>query len=177
MSTPTRLEHNFITHLVSLTDGTQRDGRAALAALRRGLGKPPGTAAETFPIVAPFAPDGPGWDADCYYLVGSLFAAHPQNWANPDGNDRRTNLGASLRRATRDSGGVEAALVALLNSEREELPERLRHSIGLCAAAAVPVPVDWAQLLHDLRYWSSDRRDVQRRWATSYWKSETEEEE
>lgn len=177
MSRPTPEERRFVNHLVSLTEPTRRDGRASLAALRRGLGRVPGTVAEAYPIVVPFAPAGPGWNADRYYLVASLFATHPENWVNQDGDDRRTNLGASLRRARGESGGVEAHLVSLLNSERDQLKDRLPHSVGLCAAGQPAVPVDWAQLLADLLRWNDERRRVQRRWAASFWQHETPEEE
>jgi len=178
VSLPTPHETDFVRYLVSLTAPENRDGRAALAALRRGLGRRPGTAAETYPYVAPRAPQTEGWDSDRYYLVASLFASHPLNWPGGE-SDTETNFGASLRRAKRDSGGAQAQLIALLNSDRNELPDRMRHSVSLCAAAQPgPVPVDWAQLLSDLRWWSSDRRDVQRRWASSFWRPvETKEEE
>jgi hypothetical protein len=38
-------QHPFIRYLVSLAE---RDDRGGLAALRRGLGQPPGTVAETY---------------------------------------------------------------------------------------------------------------------------------
>ncbi|HLJ68623.1 MAG TPA: type I-E CRISPR-associated protein Cse2/CasB [Chloroflexota bacterium] len=174
MSQPTPAERRFVDHLVALTDPRRQDGRGALAALRRGLGKPPGTVAEMFPVVGPFDPGGTGWDSDRYYLVASLFGSHPDNWDYRGGDDRSSNLGASLRLANRESGGVQAALTALLNSGRDELPDRLRHCIALCGAARPPAAVDWAQLLHDLRWWDSARRDTQRRWATSFWQPRRE---
>lgn len=175
MSLPTPRERAFVDHLLSLANPTSSTGRASLAALRRGLGKPPGTAAETYPIVAPYAPNESGWNADRYYLVASLFASHPENWRGQD-SDWETNLGASLRRARRESGGIEALFIALLNSARDELPERLRHGVALCAAAApAPVSIDWAQLLQDLRWWDSERREIQRRWAASFWQPESDE--
>lgn len=177
MNSPTHDERDFVKHLVALTDPHLRDGRATLAALRRGLGKPLGTAAEMYPFVVTYGLAGDGWDADRYYLVASLFASHPENWSSGDGHDNGTNFGASLRRASRESGAAVTALLSLLNSDRDELPDRLRHSVGLCASAAPPVPIDWALLLHDLRWWSNDKRDVQRRWAASFWQPDNESEE
>lgn len=177
MNSPTRRERHFVERLVALTDPQHRDGRAMLAALRRGLGKPPGTAAEMYPFVVRYGADGQGWEADRYYLVASLFASHPENWTNAGDNDRRTNFGESLRRAKRESGGAERAMLSLLNSDRDALPDRLRHSVGLCESAAPPVPVDWALLLHDLRWWNNEKRDVQRRWAAAFWQPDSESEE
>lgn len=177
MTLPTSRERLFVERLVALTDPQQHDGRATLASLRRGLGKPLGTAAEMYPFVVRYGTDGEGWDADRYYLVASLFASHPENWSNAVGDERSTNFGASLRRARRESGAAETAMLALLNSDRDELPDRLRHSVGLCESATPPVPIDWARLLHDLRWWSNDRRDVQRRWAAAFWQPDSESEE
>ena len=42
----------YITYLLSL-----KENRGALAALRRGLGRPPGTAPEMYPYVVPWLPE------------------------------------------------------------------------------------------------------------------------
>ena len=64
----------YITYLERLHDD-ERNGRAALAALRRGLGQPPGAAPEASRYVQPaLAADAPAYLEDAYYLVGSLFA-------------------------------------------------------------------------------------------------------
>ena len=45
--------NNFITYLEELRD---REDRGALAALRRGLGQPPGSAVEMYRYVVPWLP-------------------------------------------------------------------------------------------------------------------------
>src|SRR5262249_11534579 len=136
---------------------------AALAALRRGLGKPSGTAAEMFPHVMPFIGDNiPPWRQDDYFLVASLFAAHQLLWGPGTGQQEPTNLGASFRRlrAKVESESIEKRFVALLNAEREDLPEHLRHAISLLKAH--DIPLDWARLLHDLGGWGWESRSIQR---------------
>lgn len=182
-STPD-LEHRFIAYLAGLA-GTSPPGDertvtgkeknlAALAALRRGLGKRPGEAAEMFPYVMPFIGDRlPQSRQNDYFLVAALFAAHQLIWHHPAGPDDRrepTNLGASFRRlhAAFESGSIEKRLVAVLNASRDDLPEHLRHAISLLHAH--DIPVDWLQLLRDLAGWDSDLRGVQRAWARAYWR-------
>jgi CRISPR system Cascade subunit CasB len=177
----------LIDHLEKLAEGLAADrgssrSRAALAALRRGLGRRPGTVAEVEPHVAPYLPETPSRRDDAYYLVASLFALHPEGgWQRAPDERGPTNLGASFRRLQakeREQGGtgenVDKRFVALLNAHAEDLPEHLRHAISLLKAHNVPV--DWRELLRGLlswdansRSWDADSRRVQRAWARAYW--------
>ena len=143
---------------------TERGDRASLAALRRGLGKHPGDAAEMFPYLARWTLSP--WEEETYYLVASLFARHQVSWPG-DGPDR--NLGASLARLNVDgeNPGIERRFVALLNADREDAPDHLRHLIARLRTHEIPI--DWACLIDDLNGWGSERRYVQRRWARSFW--------
>lgn len=150
----------------------ESSNRAALAALRRGLGKPPGEAAEMFPYVVPWVPDHPNeWEEETYYLVASLFALHPLPWPEGDATPASSRtFGASMAKliATPDRlDAVERRFVALLNAHREDLSDHLRRNVALLKAAEIPV--DWAQLLTDLLWWDHAQRRVQRRWARSFW--------
>jgi len=169
-STRVSYEERFVQALAALVD---RDDRAALAALRRGLGKPPGTAPELFPYVVPLLPANPSPALErASYLVAALFALHPVNWERPADDARSTDLGASFRLLalrSSNSAGVERRFVHLLLAHEEELPVHLRHCIGLFKAN--DVPVDWARLLRDLPWWDREDRAVQRRWARSYYES------
>lgn len=140
-----------------------KDDRGALAALRRALGKPPGEAPEAYPYVVPFLPrEVSAWQEQVYYLVAALFAVHPE--AGGQGN-----LGDALRRIGQQSGleSAERRLVLLLGCHPEDLPSHLRHVVSL--ARSKQVPIDWRQLMGDLRYWNRDDRLVQRRWARGFW--------
>lgn len=146
-----------------LQDLAKRENRAALAALRRGLGKPPGSVPETFPHVTPYVPPsdnkyGRDWP---YYLVASLFALHPESGAPG-------NMGWTCRQLG-DHPSAEVRFKALLNSRQQELPNRLRQVVSLASSAKRQTPVDWALLLRDLRSWTHPDRWVQRNWARSYW--------
>jgi CRISPR system Cascade subunit CasB len=63
---------------------------------------------------------------------------------------------------------VEKRLVALLNCHRNDLPDHLRHTIGLLKSKEIPV--NWTQLLWDVQNWQRESRDVQRNWARQFWR-------
>ena len=150
----------FVAHLQRLHAA---DDRAALARLRRGLGKNPGTVVETHGLVQPWLPRGlPPWHEDACYLIAGLFAAHSE----PGG---RGSLGEAFRRLAEDRGGdsTEKRFVALLNCHAEELPTHLRHAVSLLASGGVPI--DWARLLRDVQGWGHPARWVQRDWSRDFW--------
>jgi CRISPR system Cascade subunit CasB len=157
---------------------TDSGARATLAILRRAVGKPPGEAADAARFVWGFLPrDAPPWQVDeeeeVFHLIAGLFALHPKPWPEADTASRSRNLGASfarLRAAVEQRGGgesVERRLVALLNSHADDLPKHLRQAISLLRSE--DIPVDWLQLLRDIRGWDRDDRRVQRRWAQAFW--------
>jgi CRISPR system Cascade subunit CasB len=153
--------HPFIERLQELA---RKEERGALAALRRGLGQPPGTTAEMFRYVEPFNP--PPKISWVYYTIASLFALHPE--AAPSGN-----LGAHLAQ-TRAEGGEDALdrrFTALLSAHQDDLPDRLRQAVSFLKSK--DVPVNWNQLFWDLQNWEEKREEpkhsVQKRWAGSFW--------
>ncbi|HEU0116724.1 MAG TPA: type I-E CRISPR-associated protein Cse2/CasB [Thermomicrobiales bacterium] len=163
---------NIVRLVAGLDDLAQRQDRAALAALRRGLGKAPGEAPEMFPIIVPLLPSARlrPWDEACGYLVASLFGFYPDGSWRGEGDGRWSrNLGVSLRllASGMDSAGPERRLIALLNSDLDDLGSHLRGIVALLRGKAIPI--DWTQLGRDLLAWDRPSRDVQRRWATAFW--------
>jgi CRISPR type I-E-associated protein CasB/Cse2 len=180
--TPTR-EQAFAAFLERLN---KKQDRGALADLRRGLGKPPGQAAEMHRYIVPWLSASEAtpyvtWREEVYYLVASLFALYPEStW--PPGQDPgyQRNLGASFAQLEQTSNQgrqedgkqtspVERRFVALLNCHADNLQDHLRHAISLMKSTKPPIPVDWAVLLSDLVWWDSDSRRVQRQWARAFW--------
>lgn len=161
----------LIRGLRALVEPEERIDRAALAALRRGLGKRPGEAPEMFPVLIPLLPHERLWEWDeiCAYTVAALFAMHPVMWDGAEDGRWRRNLGASMRRFKEKttSDGPERRMVALLNSDRDDLSEHLRGVTALLRSE--DVPVDWNQLAYDLLDWNHPSRKVQRHWASAYW--------
>lgn len=176
MNTRRWRDQAFIAYLQRLASQKNLEGhtgaeaRSALAALRRGLGKPLAETAEMYKYVDRWLPlDASQRQEDTYYLVASLFALHQASWQT--GSDAiQTNLGASLRQMAERSAnaaGVERRFVALLNSHMDDLPDHLRRIVMLLKTTEVPI--DWMRLLYDIQQWNNTSRTVQRNWARAYW--------
>lgn len=159
-------------------DPRAAEARAALAHLRHGLGRRPGEAVEAFRYVLPCLPaEGvPDGVAETFFLVATLFAAHPLPRSRADG-ERAWTLGHTFWQMERDerdrpSDPVEAnerRFVALLRASGDSLAGHLRHAVRL--AAGKGAPIDYYQLTWDLLGWDDPERggDIRRRWAAAYW--------
>jgi CRISPR system Cascade subunit CasB len=168
---PPRKERGQRAELVSaLIELVEKNDRAALATLRRGLGKEPAHVVEMYPLVDRYVPKGCSqWDEATYYIVASLFALHQEHWQINDQSQQQTNFGASFRRLDTMAPGtsIERRFVALLNADRDELQTHLHQAVGLMKA--YEVPIDWVRLLWDIQRWGGDDRIVQRAWARAFW--------
>ena len=162
----------LVSRLIELA---RRQDRAALAALRTGLGKPPGAASRMLPIVAPFLSSDEGSATRAAFITASLFGKHPEH-------AEIGSLGVSLWRATKREGinpdgkhgeaGVEARLAAALDADPGDLARHLDGLVSLCESAGVPV--DWHQFFRDLRGLLGQNEDYQisirTRWAREFWR-------
>ncbi len=161
-STETK-EERFISYLES-----KAEDRAALAALRRGLGQEPGEAPGMFPYVVRFVQD---WNEADVYMVASLFALHPSS-------TKFGNMGDHLRSLVRELGddaSTERRFVQLLRMRRGALEPRLRQHISILKSK--DIAVNWHQLFGDLRNWGHPNRFVQRNWARAFWGYKSSESE
>jgi len=176
--TTTKFEtHPFISQLEKLV---KEQEIGALANLRRGLGKPPGSTREMDRWVLRYVPTGARGDQEnAYYLVATLFACWYQGTDLVNQNPPQ-NLGASLRALVDlEAAGnnnrdeiekrVEKRLVALLNSHLDDLPKHLQHIISLLKSK--DIPVNWSQLLGDVQNWHREDQEIQRSWARGFWKN------
>jgi CRISPR system Cascade subunit CasB len=158
---PPQAESPLIAHLKALA---QREDRGALAALRRGLGEPPGSCADMHPYVVPFLkPDRWTWYEQCHYIVAALFGLHPEIGGIG-------NMGDTFRSAVdaaRSDESTERRFVALLKCHRDDLFDHLRQAVGF--AKSKHACVNWDRLLRDIQRWNSDQGWVQREWARSFW--------
>jgi CRISPR system Cascade subunit CasB len=150
-----------------LTGFYRQENRAALAMLRRGLGKQPGEAIEVYRVIGDFAANTKSKTQETnLHTVATLFGLYPSE--SREGSAYDSNLGASVsdlsNKPNRD--GIEKRFVALLNAHADDLPDHLRQMVGLLKAN--DVKINWLQLLNDLHWWDRDDREVQRRWAKSF---------
>lgn len=153
--------HPFIQYLQTLN---ARYDRGALAALRRGLGKPPGSEPAMYPYVVPWLPKNVSrQEEQRYFLIAALFAYHPAN-------TNFGNMGDHLARTrgSEDDKALERRFTELLAAHEDDLPTYLRQTIGFLKSKD-EIPVNWDQLFTDLRYWSYPERNVQRHWARAFW--------
>ena len=151
--------HPFITYLEG-----RRDDRGALAALRRGLGQPPGTVAGMYRYVVPWLRDDtPPWREVAYYLIAALFAYH----SDVGGTGNMGRHFARTRDPQGDNTAIERRFTALLAAHVDDLDFCLRQAVSFLKSKEVPV--NWHQLLSDVLNWGHPDRYVQQQWARAYW--------
>jgi CRISPR system Cascade subunit CasB len=154
-----RETHPFIEYLTSLSEN-----RGALAALRRGLGQPPGTVASMYPYVVRWLPaEAYPWQEAAYYMVAALFAYHPAEGGVGNMGDHL----ACTRQPQVDDTAIERRFTALLAAHPDDLGFYLRQTISFLRSKEVPV--NWSRLLADVLAWDHPDRYVQQQWARSFW--------
>src|SRR5512135_222626 len=104
-----------------------RDDRAKMASLRRGLGQPIGIVPEVSRVVQPWlAHDAPPWREAAYYLIAPLFALH-------SAESGTGNMGNHFRDLCEPGAepppNVERRFMALLVSDPDDLDEVLRQAV------------------------------------------------
>lgn len=160
----------FVSRLEELAAPGAED-RASLARLKRAAGLRLGECSELMPLFYRLlSRQIHTWDEERYFLVATLFPFTPRRWSG--------DLGASLRLVRQhpkvNGDGIDRRVSVLLDAGGPELSFRLRQAVRLLAQHEAPI--DWRQLLEDLRRWDWQGRPVQKQWARSYfgWQSEGE---
>ncbi|NUP98647.1 MAG: type I-E CRISPR-associated protein Cse2/CasB [Armatimonadetes bacterium] len=155
--------------------------RAALAEIRRGLGKRPGEALRAYACVAPLIPVAASDEQrDALFLVATLFADHLLPRDKPAGEKANYTLGHAFRAMEATEQGlpeaplpaVERRFTALLNASSTRLPHHLRQAVRLAGTRGVAI--DYFQLTRDLLTLLADddhdhRERVKLAWARAYW--------
>ena len=146
-------EHPFVQRLYELA---ARKDRAALAELRRSFANP----LTALPYVVPFLRrEASRREEDTLVLVAGLFALHPVRGS--------LSLARAMRISAEKSESVGLRFQALLDSDAEDLPTHLRHAVALVRSKELAI--DYDDLLQTVRWWRSDDRNRQRRWARDFW--------
>ncbi|MEP7149524.1 MAG: type I-E CRISPR-associated protein Cse2/CasB [Acidobacteriota bacterium] len=156
-------DHAVVGYLKELA---KRQDRAALAHLRRGLGKRPGEAMGMYPYIGRFISEKTNQSYDrAVFLTSALFADY---WEAPS---NAGNLGQSVRRLFDEtkSDSIEKRFVALLDAEAEDLHYYLRQIVGLLKSKSIPV--NWNELFKHIQGWDHPDGYVQKKWARSFWGS------
>lgn len=150
-------------------DKSSRD-RGALAALRRGLGKSPGEAAEMYPVLMPMLDDRQRGDLfEICCLIAALYAFHPERTKKGNLGDHMRLAGLENKNDRQPNEATERRFVNLLRAHPDDLPDRLRQAIAFLKSRKEPVPVNWDQLYNDLVRYQYDPEAVQKSWAAGFW--------
>ncbi|MBN1977395.1 MAG: type I-E CRISPR-associated protein Cse2/CasB [Anaerolineae bacterium] len=131
------------------------------ARLKRNAGHPLAEAGKVLGLFYRLLPLGVSErEYETYFLAATLYPMAEGGGAG--------NLGASLRRAQSKANkkGLDRRVEILLDADRAQLPFRLRQAIHFLQSNRVKV--NWPLLLSDLLWWSAPGRNVQQRWARSY---------
>jgi len=161
--------HPFIKYLESLRE---REDRGALAALRRGMGHPPGTVPAMYPYVVRWLPKE-RWKEAAYYRIAALFAYHSMEGG-------RGNLGdhfAKARDPQGDDTAIERRFTALLAAHPDDFDVYLRQAVSFLRSKNKPI--NWNQLFYDVQRWGNpdSREYVQKNWARAFWGRPQQEKE
>lgn len=150
----------FIEALMRLDSG----GRARL---RRNAGYTLAEATDVHRVFFQNLPRGLNdWQQETYFLVATLFPLADHSFA-------AGSLGASLnqvriyRQGSEGINSLDRRFQTLIDSDREQLPFRLRQVIRL--ADASKVQVNFTRLLLDILSWDAEAKYVQLRWARDYY--------
>lgn len=156
-------KHPLVEYLERLRD---RDDRAAMAKLRRGLGKRMGTP-DMYPYVVNFLPKI-RWMQEHCFLIASLFALYPDR--APEGRTMGGVFNAIQRISATDS--IEKRFIRLLETDRDDMANHLKQTVSL--AKSKGVAIDYHRLIADLTHWNHEDRFVQLAWAKDYWSTKQE---
>lgn len=150
----------------------------ALAALRRGVGRPLEESPESWPYVMEVAGDRQ-WREEAAHVTLGLFALHHQSQTPGSMNRSGSGLGNACRQLKylRGSGGaseegIERRFRAALATETPEaLAVHLRGLVTLLRGAGVPL--DYARLYWDLCHWQrpEEREQVCLGWGREYFRT------
>ena len=195
-----RAIRRFVGTLERLVPKHGEVNRAALAALRTGLGRRSGTAIAMYQVIGQHIRGGDKSDRDLSFeqvdwndavcVVAALYGLHPvplrrggpESGNSNDDEDQaaalswRTQSFPSFLPRTGDTDrdrALNRRVVSLIDADRDALPVMLRHAIGLLDDSTA---IDWFQLTRDVLDWERDDRDVQKRWARAWWTSPSRDE-
>ncbi len=190
----------FVRKLVDLWED-----RGAMANLRRGLRvENPKADARMVSTIAPMLYGVSASDEDRFYWIASLFATvhtgsnkpvwmkmhldePAEIWKRHTIGEAFHKMSAAERRERNlkpdKKTSTDSRFEKLMNSNWEDLPNRLRHAVRQLASRhgsdRERVDIDWVRLLHDIapRRFNSPERYIQQAWANSYWRTTTKKEE
>jgi CRISPR system Cascade subunit CasB len=148
-----------------LEDLNKRDNRVR-AVLRRSLAFDPGEFPSAYPYVEPFVKsEGNAWRREMHYLVAGLWAAHWREGRR--GQPLSPGAACAAHWHASGSTSTERRFINLLDSDRDQLPHRLRQMVALLKDQSI----DFDALLKSLLYWNDNHKRTQNGWARDFYRN------
>ena len=158
--------------------------KAALAKIRKTLGKPLSDATDIWPILFEHLPEEfvnsyqqPSYEELAIYTAIQFYALHQQGTSTSvmlNEPDTYQNIGSALSQLRKgdDTTAIDRRFnVMITSSTFEELIYHLRHMMMLLKTKSPATKVDYAKLAEDL-YWflKNVQENLRLNWARSYYK-------
>lgn len=172
-------------HWLDQVDGGNADARAALATLRRGLGKSPAEIPEVWAVTMTWEnADGADAASDsradwAVHTALTLYARHRQG-KNGSMNDDGSSFGAAMGALRRHDADKAQSVVRRFNAAvtSEDLAEFSRHALGavqLLRAADFAAKIDYPAFAADLFVYQFPalRDDIVLKWGRDFWREFT----
>lgn len=104
---------------------------------------------------------------EMYFLVATLYPLAQNSGAKNFGTSLKT-LRQSKKRWREPTKSMDKRFEALLDSDKGQLPYRLRQAVKFLNSGEQKVGINWEQLLQHLLGWQLPSRYVQKEWAREY---------
>ena len=148
-----------------LEDLSAKD-RKVRAVLRRSLSFDPGNYVHAYPYIEPFVKDeGHSWRRTMHYLAAGLWATHWREGMT--GQPMTLGQACAAHQSTSKSVSTERRFITLLDSDGEQLPNRLRQMIALLKEQVI----DFESILRGLVNWNDDQKRTQNAWARDFYRN------
>ncbi len=160
----------LVEELTELADA-KNPNRAAMAHLRRGLD---GSLDHALARVGWLFRRVPDFALEDAVLAAALFA-----WIRGScPHQHRINFGAAFGAGLtlEEKQRREKRFIDLLDTDKQDLPYKLRQAITLIGGDGSKVALDWVLLIKHLGHWNHQDRWVQKEWARGFWTTTAEDE-
>ena len=160
-----------MSEFIERLEGLNEKHTKMRAVLRRSLAFDPGQYIPAYPYVEPYLKgENNSWRREMRYLTAGLWAAHWREGCSGE----PTGIGKAchtLYSARDKSPSIERRFITLLDSDRDQLPHRLRQMVAMLKN----YPLDFEALLTGLLYWNDDRKHTQNAWARDFYQNMKDE--
>lgn len=162
-------EIRFIEELEKISS----DNTKVRAILRRSLAFKPGAFIQAYPYVEPFIAKEKvqSHKREMFYLVAGLWALHWREGRTD--NPKLLGKACAVYQLKTESKNTESRFINLLDSDLDQLPQRLRQIIMLLKDYSI----DFSALLTGLVFWENPEKYTQKNWARDFYHNYSEEPE